>query len=184
MADITITLSGDFEAGLRRIAHALEHMRPVMAQFGEYQLGEIENRFATQTDPDGEKWVNLKPSTWARKKNDKILTETTRLRGSFGYDADDQAVDIGSPVKYAATHQFGAEISIQPREREVYYSIGKDGRPGNRFTKKSRAGFAQRVRVGNYTVRIPARPILGIVDRDIDYLVELVADHLQKAGQG
>ncbi|MGL5065013.1 MAG: phage virion morphogenesis protein [Microcoleus sp.] len=182
MTSIKITIQiPELEAAITRIVQAIEQPKPVFDRYGPYLLDEIENRFVTETDPDGDKWADLKPATWKRKKSTQILTETRRLRESFGYMAEDDGLSVGTPVNYAATHQFGAEIQVQPREQEVYFKLGKDGRPGQRFSKKRRSNFAQKGRVGAYTIKIPARPILGINERDIDKFVDLFADHLVNA---
>lgn len=185
MLEITITLdSSDLVNAVGRVITATQRMKPVFAQFGEYQLGEVENRFESESDPDGQPWVDLAPSTWKRKKNNKILTETTRLRGSFSYDADDNSLSLGTPVSYAAVHEFGATIQIQPREAEVYFKLGRDGRPKRKFTKRQQSDFAQRVRMRGYTVRIPPRPFLDVNDAGVEYLADLVVDHLGKAARG
>lgn len=184
---ITIQVNLGFpgaEDAFERLIQASKRLKPVFADFGEHLLREVEERFQTQTDPEGNPWADLAPETWRRKKNNKILTETTRLRGSFNYEASDEELEVGSPVVYSAIHQFGGTVQVPPHEREIFLKIDpKTGRPGNRFVKRSRADFAQTVQVPGYEIEMPARPMLGITEEDADYFVERLADHLQAAWQ-
>lgn len=87
-------------------------LKPVFKSFGEYMLRRTEDCFRKQKDPWGERWKKLKPVTWAQKKNDKILTETTALRRGIHYDVDLKSITIstGTDTKdYAAIHQFGGK---------------------------------------------------------------------------
>lgn len=183
MASIEITL--EFPGGedaINRLIRASQRLRPVFASFGKHLLEEVEERFRTQTDPDGQPWVDLKPATWRRKKNNKILTETTRLRGSFSYEATDAGLELGTPVVYAPIHQFGGQIEHEARQQELFFKIDpRTGRPGRRFVKKERSDFAQMAQRRAYTVEIEPRPFLGITDNDVDYFVNLVGDHLRSA---
>ena len=110
MARISIRVEGLEEvnrlfARLRR-AGALA---PTLRTIGEHMLDTTRARFDTQTTPDGAPWAPLDPRTARRKKKnaDKILTEEGELRGSLAYRVGSDELLVGSPEKYAATHQFG-----------------------------------------------------------------------------
>lgn len=186
MATLTFTLdpNDDLDAALARLGQALQSMRPVFQDFGEHLYRETQTRFDLQRDPEGNPWADLKPATWRRKRNRRILTETTRLRGSIFYEADDQGAELSTPVKYAAIHQFGGTIDVPPSQGFVYYKLGRDGRPGNRFVRKSQSDFAQPVQRPGYQIEIDPRPFLGVNDGDLDYFVDLVGDHLEAAWNG
>lgn len=108
--------------GLARLRAQMGNLTPVFADIGEYLIRETDNRFRDQKAPDGSPWQDLKPATWKRKKNRKILTERTRLRGSLAYQAGPDRVEVGTNVVYGAIHQFGgkagrggsAEIPTRP----------------------------------------------------------------------
>ena len=108
----------DIEIDDRQAARALaelrrrgESMEPALRSIGELLLNSTRARFDSQTSPDGEPWTPLKPRTLARKKRnrDKILTEEGRLRGTLAYQVGDGWVEVGSPLVYGATHQFGRD---------------------------------------------------------------------------
>ena len=110
MARISIRVEGLEEvnrlfARLRR-AGALA---PALRNIGEHLLNTTRARFDTQAAPDGTPWAPLDQRTIRRKKKnaDKILTEEGELRGSLAYRAGSDELLVGSPEKYAATHQFG-----------------------------------------------------------------------------
>ena len=109
MARISIRVEGLEEvnrlfARLRR-AGALA---PALRSIGEALLNSTDDRFDAQAAPDGTPWTPLDPRTVRRKKKnaDKILTEEGELRGSLVYQEGPDEVSVGSPTKYAATHQF------------------------------------------------------------------------------
>lgn len=100
----------DDRSAMRRIGKLLKEMwnlEPVFADFGEYMVNEIQERFDDESGPDGTGWDDLKPATWRRKKIPKVLTETSRLRDSIAYRAERRRVRIGTNVVYAAIHQLG-----------------------------------------------------------------------------
>ena len=100
----------DDRSAMRRIGKLLKEMgnlEPVFADFGEYMVNEIQERFDDESGPDGTGWDDLKPATWRRKKIPKVLTETSRLRDSIAYKAERRRVRIGTNVVYAAIHQLG-----------------------------------------------------------------------------
>ena len=113
MARISIRVEGLEEVNrlFARLKHA-GRLAPALRDMGEHLLNTTRERFNTQAAPDGAPWAPLKPQTVRRKKKnaDKILTEQGELRGSLSYHVgffSDELL-VGSPEKYAATHQFGA----------------------------------------------------------------------------
>lgn len=87
----------------------LENLKPPLDDFGEYMIRRTWERFDRETGPDGKRWKPLKPATLARKKIDKILTETSNLKDRVVYQADQRGLTIGTNVIYAAIHQFGGK---------------------------------------------------------------------------
>lgn len=155
-------------------------MSPVMHEIGEAMTRRVDDRFVTETDPDGNKWLPTKVLSnylgyvgtrkgYKRKEaytkkggwraafsryleNKKILQLTGALRGDIHYQADERHVEWGTSgrIPYAGIHQFG--------------------------------GLAGRGR----KVRIPARPYLGhnvgdsmeIAPADQQAAIEIIATHL------
>ena len=109
---LNIDLIGDRRVVDRLLAfrRAAQDMSPVMASIGELLINSTRARFDAEISPDGKAWAPLATSTLRRKtrNTDKVLTERGYLRASIAYRAATDYVDVGSPIVYASTHQFGA----------------------------------------------------------------------------
>lgn len=95
---------------LRSLAEGVSDTSTLMPRLGEYLLRSTKERFKTQTDPDGGPWAALAPRTVARKRKNpsKVLTESGLLRSKLQYQlVGKSAVEVGSNLIYAATHQYG-----------------------------------------------------------------------------
>lgn len=92
----------------------------LMPRLGEYLQRSTQDRFKSQTSPDGATWDVLAPRTLARKEKKKlnpgkVLTERGFLRKGIAWQLlNKSTVEVGSNLKYAATHQFGRG-NIPPR---------------------------------------------------------------------
>ena len=117
----------------------------LLPRIGEYVQRTSQERFKTQTDPQGQPWQKLKESTKTKKtrNSDKILTERGYLRSRINWRVlpDGRSVAIGTPMIYGATHQFGADKA--PRGRGPWGAI-------------------------------PARPYLGLSSADEKHILALV----------
>lgn len=111
-ASLRFELIGLDAAGRRlgRLADAGRDLTPVFADIGEYLVRTTKDRFRSQTDPSGRPWKPLSDDYRKRKKRnkDKVLTLDGYLSGTINYNAARAHVDVGSPMEYAGTHQFGA----------------------------------------------------------------------------
>ena len=119
----------------------------LMPRLGEYLLRSTQNRFKSQTAPDGTAWEALAPRTAKRKKYnpDKVLIERGFLRKGMAWQLlNKTTVEVGSNLAYAAAHQFGM----------------KQGYAGRGKYKTRRGSFP--IPWGD----IPARPFLGLSDQD------------------
>ncbi len=116
------------------------------ADVGEHLLNTTKDRFDSETAPDGSKWPSLSPVTIAsrlkREGNAGItkLRESGRLIGSINYRASAEDTRIGSPVIYAAIHNFGGEagrghaieipqrqyIGVSPEDEQVIFDMAED----------------------------------------------------------
>lgn len=120
MAGIHITLDTSGLGKLAATIHGLAGMdtSTLMPRLGEYLLASTQERFETETAPDGSAWDALAPRTRARKKYNpsKVLTEREFLRKNIHYQVlDKSTVQVRSNLVYAATHQYGrAGIPARP----------------------------------------------------------------------
>lgn len=129
---ITIELdSRDATAAFARLVQSGTDMRPVMQQLGELLVETTKQRFETSTAPDGTPWAPNAESTYLKLldrytssygKTGKVskggasraagkkplIGETKALSTTINYRAGSDFVEIGSPMEYAAVHQFGA----------------------------------------------------------------------------
>lgn len=92
---------------LKGITTRVRDMTPAMHAIGEIAVGQAHEAFETGTAPGGAAWP---PSLRAARENGQTLVRTSRLRNSIGHVATADQVEIGTPLDYAAPHQFGARI--------------------------------------------------------------------------
>lgn len=183
MAGSHLTFTVD-DADLRAM---LEHRAQpdtgrLVPRLGEYLQSSTQARFKTQTAPSGAPWAPLKRSTIRGKKYnaDKILTLRGYLRGGIRWQApDDNTVQVGTNLEYAAIHQFGGEIQQPARQATVRYR-SKAGRTlfaGRRHKKATE----RLVSIPAHTVTMPARPFLGISAQDDQEIREIIQEWLARA---
>jgi phage gpG-like protein len=170
-----------------------------MEAIGAALLFSAQRRFETQSGPDGPPWAPFAPSTLksmpARRKPPWLLRDTNRLYSSLTYVADAGAVEVGTNVVYAAPHQFGGDIPIPERQATATFRIATQGaataadgrRVGSklRFAKAStraKSAHTKTFTVPAHTIRIPARPYLGISADDQAEILAIIGDDLAPAG--
>ena len=154
-ARLTVELTGigEAERRLRALADAGHDLTPAMRDIGEYLVRTTKDRFADERGPDGAPWEPLSDRTRSRKRRNagRILTEEGYLGGQIVYQAEPAAVETGSPLVYAGTHQFGAEKGS--------FGSTSGGTP---------------IPFGD----IPAREFLGLSDADGDEIEDILRDFL------
>jgi len=155
---------------LDRLHAKAGRMAPAMKNIGEVLLRSTQDRFSSQTDPDGRPWQRLKASTIASKAlrghSDKILRQRGYLSDSIRYQANEGGVRIGTNRIYSAIHQFGGKTKphvIRPKNKKAL------AWPGARHPARA---------VNHPGSEIPARPFLGISRQDRDRILEVAGDHL------
>ena len=148
-------------AAIDALTDAGRDLTPVMKVIGERLLNSARERFADEEAPDGSAWAPLSEGTLKAKQRNRgrILTRDGYLGGTLAYRADSTSVEIGSPLIYAGTHQFGAEQGAG--------GVTSRGSP---------------IPWGD----IPARPFLVDADgrlarEDERAIVDIVIDHLRDA---
>lgn len=153
MAGTSITIEdAALQAWLRRSIQNLSHPADALAEIGEILVKSTQQRFATQSAPDGGAWEPNSPVTRARKTNPHILTEHGYLGDTIHAQMEGAtAVLVGSNRVYAAVQQFGQ--------------------------KKGASGTTRRgapIPWGD----IPARPFLGVSDEDRRDIEETLAAYI------
>jgi phage gpG-like protein len=83
---------------------AAQNVKPVWETVGRVISNRIKLGFRGSMSPHGMPWLPLKTRVG------KPLLDTGRLRRSILYVADNAGVEIGTNLKYAPVHQFGATI--------------------------------------------------------------------------
>ena len=155
-ANLPITITIDdraVRAALERLAQRAGHLAPALAEIGEVLVQSTQDRFASESGPDGQRWAENRPSTLARKRNRHILTEGGYLGDLIHYQLLDggRGLAVGSDREYAAVQQFG-----QPKGAS---GTNRRGAP---------------IPWGD----IPPRPFLGLSGEDRDRVLEILADYL------
>lgn len=136
---------GELLAAIDRLVAELDDSTQLMEDIGAKLESNVNLRFDTKTDPDGQPWKPLSQNTvdyWYAIKYPEgipgsLLERTRALRNSLAYNAGDGFVEIGTsrtvPGKSQPTwqvgllHEFGT--TIMPR-RGILTSDPKTGRLG------------------------------------------------------
>jgi phage virion morphogenesis protein len=104
---------------LGKLAKVLGDLSPEMELIGNEILERARQSFDDEADPWDKKWRPLAPSTVAARQRKakklgltgtgglQILRDTGALLASLNMTSDKDSVTIGSPLEYAAIHQFG-----------------------------------------------------------------------------
>lgn len=182
-ANITyqLTTQGTLSA-LQAAADALGSPRALLRDIGEALLHSTQDRFTSQTDPEGNAWAPLSPRYQRRKRYNagKILTLRGHLRNTLTFQVGDDEVAVGSNRAYAARMQFGGEFEMAARSQYAYFRQGKAGDIGRLFVKKARSNFKQGITIGAHAVKTPARPFLGVSLADQKSILDIAEDHLER----
>ncbi len=111
---------------------------------GKAMVESTKQRFDRGESPEGNPWpISLR----AQFEGGKTLVDKAHLKQSITHIADQNGVEWGTNMHYAATHQFGATITPKSADA-LRFSI-----PG--------IGF-----VTTKSVTIPARPFIGLSIED------------------
>lgn len=173
---ITVTIDDrEVQGTLELLAQRAGRLAPALAEVGEVLVGSTQDRFGSETDPDGHRWAENSDTTLLRYLNrrqdsytkkgrlsakgarrlagKKILTDGGYLGDLIHYQLQDggRALAVGSSRKYAAVQQFGQPQGASGTDRR--------GHP---------------IPWGN----IPARPFLGLSDDDRERVLAILRDYL------
>lgn len=157
----SIRLEGDTRAMLRKLRSFSEtDRRGINAALSEAVLESTLERFKQGRDPEGRRW---KTSIRAAAEGGRTLIRSGQLKNSIHARADISGFAVGTNVKHAATHQFGepGRTIRARRKKALRFQVG-----GRWISKKQ------------IRVQIPARPFLGLSDRDMQEIRETVEDFI------
>ena len=103
---------------LSRILAQTGNLTPALQEIGEYMLYATDQRFVTETDPQGIPWKPLTPFTLREKRAKgrilKILQSTGLMRSRVNYQVVGNQCIVGVNDEKAKKHQLG--IGVTKRE--------------------------------------------------------------------
>ena len=122
---------------------------------GEVLISTTHERFKNGRAPNGSKWKR------GRKGTGQTLVESRRLRNSITKRFSRAGVEVGTNVKYARIHQKGGTIRAK-KAKFLRFKVG------SRWAMKK-------------SVKIPARPFIGISADDKQEIMRLFRETISEA---
>lgn len=151
---------GGLDKAIQGAVNKLEsHKKQLMASIGEGLVSSTSKRFEQGEAPDGTAWL---PSRRAQEEGGQTLVDNAELKKSIDYAATASTVMVGTNLPYAYIHQKGG--IIRPKSKKSLKFKTPDGK----------TVFAK-------SVKIPARPYLGISEQDQADAQAAIADFLAGA---
>lgn len=172
---------------LQRLAQRMGNLSPVLEKAGAILRNDALDNFKAQRAPDGTPWAPLKRATLAARRkgkgagNAQILRDTGVLMNSIGssggygiHQLTPTSVTIGTRVPYAAIHQNGGTINFGARSIRVRLRKNKAGRSVFAKDSHKRARTVWGTNTSGWSVRIPARPFIGLSDKARGQIVDTI----------
>jgi phage virion morphogenesis protein len=161
---------------LSSLATRINDMTPAMRRIAGIMADSVEENFERGGRP-----VRWPMSRRAEEESGQTLQKTGRLAGSLVPKATANEAIVGTNVKYAAVHQFGAKkgsfgtiaVSVKDYVRKINQAFGKQLK-GTMAVKVRAHTRNQKLPWGN----IPARPFMMIQDEDWDEIKASLADYI------
>lgn len=101
----------ELKALLGKISKSCRNLEPPLTGWGNKLLEQTRAQFDSETDPDGDRWVALSPTTLrskaAKGQPSSILTATSAMRQSFRIRVAAMQLDLLSDSPYLKYHQRG-----------------------------------------------------------------------------
>lgn len=163
MSSIQVRLDGDTQE-LMRCLRSMENVdfKGVMNAVGEGLRTSTVERFERGEAPDGSAWSK---SIRVRESGGKTLIRTAGLRNSINVKSNGTGVAVGTNDIRAATHQFGDTRTIRAKgSKKLTFQIGGKWRKAE-----------------SVTIHIPARPFLGISDKDEQEIRDILEEAMAEA---
>ena len=169
---INVQIQGlkELQRKLKAVNDMMRSMKPYWKSVGEYvQRQTIKERFEKEQSPDGQKWkphseMTKKMRAKRHKTGDmRILKDTGELRHVLAkpvaIEAGNSYVIFGTKLKYARIHQFGGIINVSKEQRGYLHHRG--------------------FHVGK-TIKIPARPFLGITQQEREHIKSMLKSFIKR----
>lgn len=167
---------------LGQIAARLKDMRPVMRPISGIMDDEVQENFEQEGRP---KWEDLAESTKKQRERKrhwpgKMLQVIGQLKAANQPGYDNESAWVGNNKKYAAAHNFGADIVHKAREAKVFFKTHRQGTYKGKtlFSKESKAEFGKKVTIGEHTTHIPARPFMKLTEGGLVKIKEVLGRFL------
>lgn len=168
MTGVIITVDdAEVRQAFSQLAALGDDLTPVMDEIGAALVASTLLRFEDGQGPGGVPW---KKSRRAEEQGGQTLVDTGLLRQSITHQPGPRGVDVGTPDKRAAIHQFGGRIEAKTA-RGLRFNLPWEVKPGDdgwRIVK---------------SVTMPARPFIGVDQDDAREVVAIVADHIARAAE-
>lgn len=153
-----------------------------MGVIGQIVRDSVIENFRAERSPEGVPW---KKSLRAIIQGGITLVDTAVLRNSIHHRAYADRVEIGTPVKYAAVHQFGAgkgsfgtvEATVKAHVRRITKAFGKPIAPRDVTVKEHKRKTV--LPWGD----IPKRPFMGVKRTDWDEIRSSIIEHFMRGGR-
>lgn len=183
-------------AALDRLVAAGGNLAPVMPAIAGAVVTSTQRRFEAEAGPGGEKWQPFAKSTLARMSKRRrtrpfLLRDKVSpgLYSSIHAETTDTSAEVGTNLRYAAIHQFGGDVKQTERQQTSTFRYANEGagrtkeglRVGSklRFARASTRAKSKHERsfaIPARTIRIPARPYLGVDASDQAEILAIIED--------
>lgn len=167
--DYSIRVEGqdEIERALAGLVKQFGNLQPLMERFGIVLETSTIERFDTETDPTGHKWL---PSLRVRHSGGKTLTLSGRMRQSIRSIAHRSQVEIGTNVKYARAHQegFDGDVTVAAHTRRMTQVFGR----------KLASPIDAVIPSFKRHMKMPKRAFLGLSSDDREELAAQVTDYV------
>ncbi|MCL4514147.1 MAG: phage virion morphogenesis protein [Firmicutes bacterium] len=160
---MAIKITGDWTGFERQLQKLVAfNFTGLHKEIGEAMVSSTQERFENGVGPDGKPWP---PSRRAREGGGQTLVDTARLKNSITYRARPDQVAIGTNVIYAAVMQGKDDKPTTIRAKRKKYLKFK---VGDRWLVKK-------------SVKIPARPFIGVSEDDEQEIKEIIQERIEEA---
>jgi phage gpG-like protein len=156
-----------------RLLKAGESLEPAFRNIGEYLLISHRERFRAQESPDGKPWAQLADSTLRRKMLRGVRREKGGRRSLTGADGS---------TRIGAIRALGSAKILIDRGYLVgslTYAVSPD-----RLVFGTPMIYGATHQFGDPERNIPARPFLGVSDRDRGEIFDILQRHISWAWEG
>lgn len=148
-------------------------LTPFLRDVGVRLVNDFKLGFRNSKAPDDSRWEPV-------QREGKPLIDTGRLRSSIHAVVTPGRLEVGTNVVYGPTHQYGDDstirVTVPEHTRLINQAFGRPLRFGVYSQVKEHSKNIQR--------NIPARPFLGIEQRQKRKIIRTFATHVERITNG